>query len=166
MRIEFERLFRAAFLQEAEKRIENHDRENDRGVQPEAQHQLDEAGGEQDVDKDVAELGEEPHQRPLLLGLRQAVRPVSPQPFGGFRAVQTSARIDPELLLNLFRRDGVPGGRRPIPKLASPLCSPSILPRAFVSDLDRLSEHYARQGRGASQVVLPDQGDGSVERQE
>ena len=78
LRIEFERLLGAALLQEPEKRIENHDREDDRGVQPQAQHQLDEAGGEQDIDEDVVELGEEPHQRPLLLALRQAVRPVSP----------------------------------------------------------------------------------------
>ena len=100
MRIEFERLLRPALLQEAEQRIEDDDREDDRGVQPQAQHQLDEAGGEQDVDEDVVELGEEPRQRSLLLALGQAVRPVGLQPLCGFCDVETPVRIDAEPLLD------------------------------------------------------------------
>ena len=90
LRIEFERLLRAAFLEEAKQRVQDDDREDDRGVEPQAQHQLDEARGEQDVDEDVVELGEEPLERPLLLALRQAVRTVGLQTFRGFGGVQTA----------------------------------------------------------------------------
>ena len=87
-----ERLLRPALLHEAEQRIEDDDGEDDRGVEPQAQHQLDEAGGEQDIDEDVVELGEEPQQRPLLLALRQAVRPVGLQPRRGLGGVEAALR--------------------------------------------------------------------------
>ena len=40
------------------------------------EHQLGEAGAEQDVDQDVVELRQEPHERPPLLAFRQPVGPV------------------------------------------------------------------------------------------
>ena len=66
LRIEFERLLRPAFLKEAEQSIDDDDGEDDRGVEPQAHHQLDEAGGEQDIDEDIVELREEAHERPAL----------------------------------------------------------------------------------------------------
>ena len=111
LRIEFERFFRAALLNEAEQRVENDDSEDDRGVQPEAQHQLDEAGRQQDIDEDVVELGEEPHQRSLLLAQRQAVRPIGPEPRRRLRGVKAVLGIDSQTLLDFLRRHRVPGRR-------------------------------------------------------
>ena len=53
-----------------------------------AQHQLGEAGAEQDVDQDVVELGQEPHERPSLLAFRQPVRTVLLQPGRGLTRIQ------------------------------------------------------------------------------
>ena len=66
---------------------------------------------EQDIDQDVVELGEEPLERPGLLALRQAVRPIGLQPLGRLLGVQTAGGIDAEPLLDLLRRQGVPGRR-------------------------------------------------------
>ncbi len=69
-----ERLLGAAFLNEAEQTVEDDHRENDAGVDPEAQHQLGEAGGEQHIDQNVVELAEEPDERSLFLAFGQTVR--------------------------------------------------------------------------------------------
>jgi hypothetical protein len=108
-----ERLLGAPLLQEAQQRVQDDDREDDRGVQPQAQHQLDEAGREQDIDEEVIELGEEARQRPLLLALRQPVRPMLGEPPGCIRCVEALRRNDIELPLHLVGRHGVPCRRVP-----------------------------------------------------
>ena len=72
LRIEFERLLRPAFLKEAEQSVDDDHGEDDRRVEPQAHHQLDEAGGEQDIDEDIVELLQETHERPALARGRQA----------------------------------------------------------------------------------------------
>ena len=82
-----QRLLRLALLDEAEQGVdEDTTPRMIAGVDPQAQHQLGEAGAEQDVDEDIVELGEEAHQ-----AARAACRPA-----GG------SART-------------APGGRQPPP---------------------------------------------------
>ena len=108
LRIEFERLLRPALLHEAESRIEDDDGEDDRSVEPQAQHQLDEAGREKDINEDVIELGEEPHQRSLLLALGQAVRPVGLEPRRSLRGVEAAPGIDAKPPLDLLGGHGVP----------------------------------------------------------
>ena len=71
-----ERLLGLAFLNEAEQRIENDNAQNDRRVEPQADHHLDEPGSEQDINQNVVELVQELHERRLLLALRQTVRTV------------------------------------------------------------------------------------------
>lgn len=79
-RIEFQGLLGFAFLEEAEQCVEDHHGQNDRGVKPQADHQLDEAGAQQDVDEDVIELLQEPDQRPLLASLRQPIMAILRKP--------------------------------------------------------------------------------------
>ena len=108
LRIEFECLLRPALLHKAESRIEDDDGEDDRSVEPQAQHQLDEAGREKDINEDVIELGEEPHQRSLLLALGQAVRPVGLEPRRSLRGVEAAPGIDAKPPLDLLGGHGVP----------------------------------------------------------
>ena len=96
-----QRLLGPALLDEPEQRVENDDGEDDRRVDPQAQHQLDEAGAEKDVDEDVVELGEEPHQRAPLLALRQAVRPIFLQPRRGLGGVEAFFPVGAEPLHDL-----------------------------------------------------------------
>ena len=65
-----QRLLRFALLNEAEQRIDEHDTQNDGGIQPETDHQLDEAGSKQNIDQDVVQLHEKPHERPSLASFR------------------------------------------------------------------------------------------------
>ena len=44
-----------------------HDAEDDRRIEPQAEHQLDEAGAEQDIDQDVVELSRKRMSGPRLL---------------------------------------------------------------------------------------------------
>ena len=83
-----ERLLRLAFLDEAKQAVDDNDAEDDRGVEPQAHHQLDEAGGEQDVDEDIVELQQEAHQRAPLARGRQAVGAVLCLAAGGFGVVE------------------------------------------------------------------------------
>ena len=67
LRIEFERLLRPSFLDEAKQPVQYDDAENDRCVDPQAEHQLGEACTKQDVDQDIIELRQEADKRPLFL---------------------------------------------------------------------------------------------------
>ncbi len=80
LRIEFERLLRFSLLEKAEQCIENDHGQNDRGVEPQPDHQLDEARAKQNIDQDVIELLQEPHERPLLATLRQPVVAILREP--------------------------------------------------------------------------------------
>ena len=63
-------LFRLAFLDEADDRIDQDDGEDDRRVDGVAEKRGDHGRGEKDVDQDVVELRQEPHERasPRRLG--------------------------------------------------------------------------------------------------
>ena len=56
LRIDIQRLFGFALLDEAEQRIDDDDAGDDRCVEPKSEHQFDEAGGDQDIDEDIVEL--------------------------------------------------------------------------------------------------------------
>ncbi len=79
MRIEFEGFFGLALLQKSQERVDDHDAQDHGGVEPEADHQFDEAGGKQHVDENIVELGEKPRQQSALLALGQAVGTIAAQ---------------------------------------------------------------------------------------
>ena len=105
-----ERLLRPAFLNESEQAIDDHHRENDRRVQPQAHHQLDEPGGDEDIDEDIVELLHEAHERPALARGRQQVEAIFRLAPRGFSLVEASLHAALEPLDRLVRREGVPGG--------------------------------------------------------
>src|SRR5262249_15799438 len=76
-----------ALLNEAEQRVEDDHAKDDRRIDPQVEHQLDEAGTEEDIDEDIVELRQEPHERPPFLALRQAVGAVLLQPARGFARI-------------------------------------------------------------------------------
>ena len=84
--------------------------EDDRGVDPQAEHHLGEAGAEQHVDQDVVELGSQAHERPPLPAFRQAVGSVLLQAGGGFAGVQAVRGAGAEAPQRLLDGNGVPGG--------------------------------------------------------
>ena len=104
-----QRLLGPALLDEPEQPVENDHGEDDRRVDPQAQHQFGEPGAEKNVDKDVVELGEEPHERTPLLALRQAVRPVRLEPGRGLGGVEAFFPAGGEPLHGLICRHRVPG---------------------------------------------------------
>ena len=104
-----QRLLRPALLDEAEQRVEDDHGEDDRRVEPQAQHQLGEPGAEQDIDKDVVELGEEAHERAPLLAFRQPVRPILLEPGRGLGSVEAIFPVGGEPLHGLICRHRVPG---------------------------------------------------------
>ena len=73
------------------------------------QHQLHEAGAEQDVDEDVVELREEAHERSALLALRQAVRSVFLQALLRLGGVEPFVDAGGKPLQYVARGEGVPG---------------------------------------------------------
>ena len=111
LRIEVEGLLRPAFLDEAEQSVDDDDAEDDRGVEPQAHHQLDEAGGDEDIDEDVLELHEEAHERAALARGRQQVEAVLGLAAGGFGVVEARLHAAVEPFDGLFRSEGMPGGR-------------------------------------------------------
>jgi hypothetical protein len=104
-----ERLFRLAFLKEAEQSVDDDHAEDDRGVQPQVHHYLDEAGGEQHIDKHIVELVQEAHERTLLARGRQHVRPVFRLAAGGFGIVEPRGHVGLELLDGFICAQRVPG---------------------------------------------------------
>ena len=56
LRIEFQRLLRPSLLDEAEQPVQHDDAENDRCVDPQAEHQFGEARTEQHINQDIIEL--------------------------------------------------------------------------------------------------------------
>ena len=54
-----QRFLGSAFLKESENGVDDDDARNDRRVEPKPEHELHEAGGEQDIDEDVVELLQE-----------------------------------------------------------------------------------------------------------
>ncbi len=104
-----ERLLRPALLKEAEQSVDDDDAEDDRGVEPQVHHQLDEAGGEQHVDKHVVELLQETHERPALARGRQHVEAVFRLAARGFGVVEARGHAGLEPLDRLVRGQRVPG---------------------------------------------------------
>ncbi|MGF6810990.1 hypothetical protein OKW30_006182 [Paraburkholderia sp. Clong3] len=85
--------------------------QNDRAIEPQAQHELDETGREQHVDQNVVELHQEAYDRPPLLALREAVRPIGGQPPGRFRCIEALRGIDVELPFDVTGRHRMPRRR-------------------------------------------------------
>ena len=103
-----QRLLGPALLDEPQEPVENDDREDDRRVDPQAQHQFGEPGAEKNVDKDVVELGEEPHERAPLLALRQTVRPILLEPSRGLGGVEALLAVGCEPLHDFVGRNRMP----------------------------------------------------------
>src|SRR5262249_56272803 len=89
--------------------VEDNHTEYDRRIDPQVEHQLDEAGTEKDIDEDIVELRQEPHERPPLLALRQAVGAVLLQADRGFACIQAFLDISGEPPRHLVHRHGMPG---------------------------------------------------------
>ena len=104
-----QRLLGPAFLDESEQSVENDHGKDDRRIDPQAQHQLGEPGGEKNVDKDIVELGEKPHERAPLLALRQAVRPIFLQPRASLGGVQAFFPVGCQPLHDLIGWHPMPG---------------------------------------------------------
>jgi hypothetical protein len=96
-------------LDEAEQRVENNHSEDDRRIDPQAQHQFGEASAEKHINQDVVELGEKPHERPPLLALRQAVWAILPKPSGGFGCIEPLLAVGSEPPHNFLGGYRVPG---------------------------------------------------------
>ena len=109
LRIELQRLLGLAFLDEAEQRVEDDDAEDDRRVEPQVEHQLGEAGAKQDVDQDVVELRQEPHERSPLLAFRQPVWPVLLQAVRRLGRIQTPPGVGGETFRHLVHGHTMPG---------------------------------------------------------
>ena len=101
-----QRLFRFTFLYEAEQRIEQDYAENNCGIEPEPHHQLDEPRGDQNIDQDIVQLHEKPHERPSLAPFRQLISPVS------FEAAGHLVRVEPGLRVAVELPDYLIGGNR------------------------------------------------------
>ena len=106
-----EGLLRPAFLDEAEQSVDDDDTEDDRGVEPQTHHQLDETGGDEDIDEDVLELHEEAHERAALARGRQQVEAILSLAAGGFDGVEARRHVALEPLDDLFRSEGMPRAR-------------------------------------------------------
>ncbi len=104
-----ERLLRPAFLKEAEQSVDDDHAEDDRGVQPQVHHQLDEAGGEQHIDKHIVELLQETHERTALARRRQHVEAVFRLAARGFGIVEPRRHAALEPLDRLVSGQRVPG---------------------------------------------------------
>jgi hypothetical protein len=98
-----------ALLEETEQPVDDHATQDDRRIEPESDHQLDEAGAEQDVDQDVVELQQEPHDGALLLAFRQTVGSVFRQPLRRLGPIEACRRIGAKSLDHFIRRHSVPG---------------------------------------------------------
>ena len=103
-----QRLLGPALLDEPEEPVENDDGEDDRRVDPQTQHQFGEAGAEKNVDEDIVELGEEPHERAAFFALWQPVRPVFLEPGSGLCCVEAFFPVGGEALYRLIRGHRVP----------------------------------------------------------
>ena len=103
-----ERLFRPAFLDEADRGVDEDDGEDDHGVKNVAQQDCDRRRSEEHIDQEVVELGEQAREQRARLARRQPVRPVRLEPVRGFLGGQTlSGR--PAALECGRGRFGVPG---------------------------------------------------------
>ncbi len=107
-RIEFQGLLGFSFLEKAEQCIENNHRQNDRRVEPQADHQLDEARAKQNIDEDVIELLQEPHERPLLAALRQPVMAILLEPLLNIGRRQAGLNVGVETAHDLIRCNSMP----------------------------------------------------------
>jgi hypothetical protein len=97
-----------AFLEEAEQGVEDDHGEDDRGVDPEAQHQLGEGRAEQDIDEDVVELGQEPPDGAAPLAGGQAIGSVLVQPRRRFARSQALQAVGGEPLHDVVGRHRMP----------------------------------------------------------
>ena len=109
LRIELQRLLGLAFLNEAEQRVEDDHAEDDRRIDPQVEHQLGEAGAKQDVDENVVELRQEPHERSPLLAFRQPVGAILLQAVRRFGRIQTFPGVGRETLRHLVHGHSMPG---------------------------------------------------------
>ena len=87
-----ERLFRPAFLDEADRRVDEDDGEDDHGVESVAQQHGDQRGRQEDIDEQVVELGEHARPQGAWLARRQSVWPVRLEPLRGLGRGQPLGR--------------------------------------------------------------------------
>ena len=87
-----ERFFRPAFLDEADRRVDEDDSEDDHGVESVAQQDGDQRRRQQDIDEQIVELGEHARQQRARLSRRQSVWPVQLEPLGGLGCGQPCGR--------------------------------------------------------------------------
>ena len=81
---------------------------DDRRVDPQTQHQLDEAGAKKNVDEDIVELGEEPHEWAAFFALWQPVRPIFLEPGSGLCCIEAFFPVRGEPLYRLIHGHRVP----------------------------------------------------------
>ena len=103
-----ERLFRLAFLDEADDRVHDHHGQDHHGVHQMAQQRRDPRGSKKHRDQQIVELTQKAEQRALAFRFRQAVRPIELAPPVGLRVVQAVGRHF-EGLQGLFCRAVMPG---------------------------------------------------------
>ena len=99
------------FLNEAEQRVKEHYPQNDRRVEPQADHQLDEAGAQQHIDQDIVQLQEEPHEWSLLASFRQLVAAVLLEAARDLGGIQARLDVAVEPPQHLLGGHGMPGHR-------------------------------------------------------
>jgi hypothetical protein len=75
-----QRILGPALLDEADRRVDDHDAENDHRVHAVAEQEGDQRRNEQDIDQQVVDMGEEPRGKRARLAGRQTVRPVHFEP--------------------------------------------------------------------------------------
>lgn len=79
----FHRLFGAAFLNIADNRVDDNNRQNHTGIHPVLQRSCDAGRRNQYVDQHIVEMRHEPQQRAALGWIGQAVGPVRDKAAGG-----------------------------------------------------------------------------------
>ena len=89
----FEGSLGAPFLDETDDCVEQHHRNDDRGIDDVADRGGECGRGEQDVDQKVVELEQEAHQRAPLLDIGKTVRAVAIAARGGLVSAQATMRI-------------------------------------------------------------------------
>jgi len=90
----FECAFRPPFLNKADDRVEDDDRDDNRCIDEIADHGGKHGRGKQDVDQKVMELQQKAHEGAALLHIREAVRAVTLPARYRFAGAQPVLQID------------------------------------------------------------------------
>jgi len=104
-----QRPFGLGFLPIADQCIDQHDAEDDAGVDPFAEHRGDQPGGHQDEDQGLRQLGGKAAPGRLAWTLAQAIRAMSRQALGRFGIGQTLRAVHAEACRSSLMAGGMPG---------------------------------------------------------